>query len=172
MRTATKALIGVGGAIVVIGAIGALASPSSHTTSGGGQGGGASYSTPTSNPNPPSTATPAPTATPQPTATPTPTQVVFSVTGNPGEGVDITYGTDTTNLAGGPNLPWSATLPLDNSGNVMYYALDAQLQGPDGNITCSISINGKVISSGQAAGDYNICSAQIGQNFNGQWGPE
>ena len=94
--------------------------------------------------------------------------MVFSVTGSAPEGVDITYGTDNSNLTGGA-LPWTASLPLDNSGATLHYDVSAQLQGPDGSIACSISIGGTVISSGMAIGDYNICSAQIGQNFSGGW---
>ena len=74
-------------------------------------------------------------------------------------------------LSGGP-LPWTASLPLDNSGKTLFYDVSAQLQGPDGLIACSISIGGTVISSGTAVGDYNICSAQIGQNFDGSWSSE
>ncbi|HVC39701.1 MAG TPA: hypothetical protein VNH20_07010 [Candidatus Dormibacteraeota bacterium] len=117
-------------------------------------------------------ATAAPVVVPTATPTPTPPAVVtFSVTGTAPEGVSITYGTDNSNLNGGA-LPWAATLPLDNSGKVLYYDVSAQLQGPDGSIACSISIGGKVISSGTAAGNYNICSAQIGQGLDGTWSSE
>lgn len=111
-----------------------------------------------------STSAPAPTTAVSQTVT-------YTVTGTAPAGVDITYGTDSSNHDGNV-VPFSVTVPLDSSGDVLYYALDAQLQG-GGNVACSISVDGVVIKSGSASGGYNICSAQIGQNpLTGQWEAE
>lgn len=48
------------------------------------------------------------------------------------------------------------------------YAINAQLQG-GGTVSCSISVDGKVISQGSASGGYNIASCEISQDFSGGW---
>lgn len=106
------------------------------------------------------------TPTAAPTAAGTPGQATFSVTGSAPDGVTITYGTNTSNLSGGP-LPFTVTLPLSTAGGVLYYDITAQLQGAGG-ISCSISVGGKVISSGTASGGYNICMSEI-YDSNGTW---
>ena len=108
------------------------------------------------------------TPTPAPSAAATPGTLTFTVTGSAPDGVSITYGTNTSNFKGGP-LPFTAKLPLDSSGKVLYYDLTAQLQGA-GAISCSISIGGKVISSGQASGGYNLCTSEI-YDSSGTWIP-
>ncbi len=108
------------------------------------------------------------TPTAAPTAAGTPGQVTFSVTGSAPDGVTITYGTNTSNLSGGP-LPFTATLPLSTAGGVLYYDITAQLSGA-GSISCSISVGGKVISSGTASGGYNICTSEI-LDSGGTWIP-
>jgi len=89
--------------------------------------------------------------------------------------VDITYGTDSSNLNGG-DLPWSAVLTLDP--NAQYYYVDAQLQGPDGDITCTVTVVYKkggvtqtATRTGTAQGDYNIASAEICSDLTGGWTP-
>jgi hypothetical protein len=98
----------------------------------------------------------------------------FACTGSTPDGVDITYGTDSSNLSGASNVPWAATLPLDTSAE--YYNVSGQLQGEDGSITCTTTVVYKeggtthtVTNSGTAQGDYNIASAQICSDDNGGW---
>ena len=90
------------------------------------------------------------------------TQVTFEVDGDAPNGVDITYGNDTSNYKG--SLPLYKTLTIDSAAN--YYDVSAQLTG-GGNVSCSVTI-GDASSSGDAAGGYNICSAQL-NNIGGAW---
>jgi hypothetical protein len=86
--------------------------------------------------------------------------------------VDITYGTDTSNLNGGSTVPWQATLALPS--NVEYVNVTAQLQGPDGTISCTTTVrwtqDGRghtVTQTGTASGNYNIASAEVCSSFDG-----
>jgi hypothetical protein len=90
--------------------------------------------------------------------------VQFNVTGSAPSGLDITYGSDSDNRQGGSSLPWSASLPLQDSA--LYYVVTAQLQG-EGDITCTVTINGKVAKQGHASGGYNICTAEAVKGFGG-----
>jgi hypothetical protein len=97
-----------------------------------------------------------------------PQKVTFTVTGSAPGGLDITWGTDSSNHSA-TTLPFTKTIPIDNTGGVLYYALNAQLSG-GGEISCSISVDGVVLKQGSASGGYNICSSQIGQNpLTGTW---
>lgn len=98
----------------------------------------------------------------------------FACTGSTPDGVSITYGTDSSNLNGASSVPWAASIPLDNSAQ--YYNVSAQLQGPDGSITCTTTVVYKlggsthtVTNSGSAQGNYNIASAEICSDDNGGW---
>jgi hypothetical protein len=107
--------------------------------------------------------TPSP-PSPPPSSPPPPQgiQASFSCSGSAPEGVEITYSTDTSNYSGGSTVPWSATLAVPASA--LYVAIDAQLQGPDGSITCSLTVTwpgGSATQSGNAVGNYNIASAEI-----------
>jgi len=82
-------------------------------------------------------------------------QVVFKVWGSAPSGVDITYGSDGTNLQGS-GLPMTKTMKL--KGDALYYQVTAQLKG-GGDIHCSVTVKGKT-KEGRAQGGYNICSAQ------------
>ena len=83
-------------------------------------------------------ATTAPPATAPPTTAPAASQAAFSCTGSAPEGVNITYGTDTSNLNGGSSVPWQASVPLPATAQCA--EVSAQLQGPDGNITCTTTV--------------------------------
>ncbi|HEV2640795.1 MAG TPA: hypothetical protein VGX23_37100 [Actinocrinis sp.] len=85
--------------------------------------------------------------------------VTFTVTGSAPGGVLINYGTNSTG-AQSTKLPFSASEPFDGSGNILYYDVYAQLHG-SGSLSCSISVNGKVVKSGTATTESDICSAQI-----------
>jgi hypothetical protein len=89
-------------------------------------------------------------------------KALVKVWGSAPAGVDITYGSDGTNLQG-RGLPMEKTLTVDS--DALYYQVTAQLQG-GGNIHCSITIDGRT-KSGQAQGGYNICSAQLNSDFSG-----
>jgi hypothetical protein len=93
------------------------------------------------------------------------TEVSFSVTGSAPNGVDITYGSDSSNYEGS-SPPYDATLTID--GNALYYAVTAQLSG-GGDVTCEVRI-GDVVRTGHAVGGYNICSAQLNKSYDGGWG--
>jgi hypothetical protein len=119
---------------------------------------------------PPTTVPPPPTTT----TTPQPAQgAYFACTGSTPDGVDITYGTDSSNLNGASSVPWAANLPLGT--NVEYFNVTAQLQG-DGSVTCTTTVVYKqggsthtVTKSGSADGGYNIASAEICSSFTGGW---
>ncbi|WP_203655850.1 MmpS family transport accessory protein [Actinocatenispora rupis] len=107
-------------------------------------------------------------ASPIPTKPKAKPKVTFEVSGSAPSGVDTMYGTDSDNRQGGDSSPWSTTMTRDDSGNVSYYFLTAQLQG-GGDITCKILVDGKAIATGHASGGYNICQAQIVQGWTGGW---
>jgi hypothetical protein len=97
--------------------------------------------------------------------------VTFAVTGHASGGVLITYGTNSTGSQS-TKLPFSESMPLDSSGGVLYYDVYAQLHG-SGDLTCSVAVNGKVIKTGTATTNSDICSAQIAQDAGtGQWQSE
>ena len=93
------------------------------------------------------------------------TEVSFSVTGSAPNGVDITYGSDSSNYDGSPP-PFAASLTIDE--NALYYAVSAQLMG-GGDVTCEVRI-GDIVRTGHAVGGYNICSAQLNKSYDGGWG--
>jgi hypothetical protein len=111
------------------------------------------------------TAPPSTTATtlPPPTTTTTsPPTATFACSGTAPEGVDITYGSDTQNISGGHAVPWSASLPVPSGAQDE--SVSAQLQGPDGSISCSVAVtvDGTTTSqTGEAVGDYNIAQAEV-----------
>jgi zinc-ribbon domain len=93
------------------------------------------------------------------------TEAEFTVSGVAPNGLEITYGTDTSNYRGGP-LPFYKVVTLNEDAG--YYDLNAQLHG-GGSITCTLSI-GDAVVTGHAAGGYNICSAQLNRDpINGGW---
>ncbi|EDY60484.1 MULTISPECIES: hypothetical protein [Streptomyces] len=80
--------------------------------------------------------------------------------------LDITYGSDSDNRDGAfKNGEFEATLPLDD--DALYFNVTAQLQG-SGDIHCSVTVDGKV-KKAHAAGDYNICNAQLSAGLLGGW---
>jgi hypothetical protein len=164
--------IAAGGKTKVIPAVAASTSPAATTAAqaidGGGEQcaalNGAGYC-PGDSPSP----------SPSPTVN-SPTQVTFTVTGTGDP--SITYGTDSDNrdgggqlgqLSDGNGLPWTAALPFN--GGAEYYYISAQLEG-GGSLSCKITVTGPgdvplVVSSGQAQGGYNICSAQAAPDSTG-----
>jgi hypothetical protein len=96
--------------------------------------------------------------------------VVFKVWGTAPAGalgpLNITYGSDSDNRDGDfKDGEFKATLPLDD--DALYFNVTAQLQG-SGDIHCSVTVGGKT-KKGHAAGDYNICSAQLSAGLLGGW---
>lgn len=96
--------------------------------------------------------------------------VVFKVWGTAPAGavgpLNITYGSDSDNRDGTfKDGEFKATLPLDE--DALYFDVTAQLQG-SGDIHCSVTVGGKT-DKGHAAGDYNICSAQLSAGLLGGW---
>ncbi|WP_449351615.1 hypothetical protein [Streptomyces shaanxiensis] len=96
--------------------------------------------------------------------------VVFKVWGTAPAGalgpLNITYGSDSDNRDGDfKDGKFKATLPLDD--DALYFNVTAQLQG-SGDIHCSVTVGGKT-KKGHAAGDYNICSAQVSAGLLGGW---
>lgn len=78
--------------------------------------------------------------------------LTYVVTGSP---ATVTYGPEGSDLAG--TVPMRVTVPL---GTALYYALTAQLQG-GGSVTAEILVDGKAVSTGKAAGGYNIAMAEV-----------
>ncbi|MFF0083502.1 hypothetical protein ACFYR1_27870 [Streptomyces canus] len=96
--------------------------------------------------------------------------VIFKVWGTAPAGalgpLNITYGSDSDNRDGAfENGKFEATLPLDD--DAMYFNVTAQLQG-SGDIHCSVTVGGKS-KKAHAAGDYNICMAQLSSGLLGGW---
>jgi hypothetical protein len=96
--------------------------------------------------------------------------VVFKVWGTAPAGalgpLNITYGSDSDNRDGAfKNGEFEATLPLDD--DALYFNVTAQLQG-SGDIHCSVTVGGKT-KKAHAAGDYNICMAQLSPGLLGGW---
>jgi hypothetical protein len=61
-------------------------------------------------------------------------------------------------LSGGSSVPWPTSIPI--ASGAQYEQVSAQLQWPDGSISCQVTVNGAT-ATGQAVGDYNIASAQV-----------
>jgi hypothetical protein len=103
--------------------------------------------------------------------------VSFSVTGSApadsyGLTIDISYGSDTVNDAGGTSVPWSASLPyVDPSADSnLYYDLTASLSDAGGSITCTITVQGQAFSS-TASGADESCDEEVSPNLFGTgWG--
>ncbi|MFE2212156.1 hypothetical protein ACFW93_09245 [Streptomyces canus] len=96
--------------------------------------------------------------------------VIFKVWGTAPAGalgpLNITYGSDSDNRDGAfKNGKFEATLPLDD--DALYFNVSAQLQG-SGDIHCSVTAGGKT-KKAHAAGDYNICMAQLSSGLLGGW---
>ena len=96
--------------------------------------------------------------------------VVFKVWGTAPAGalgpLNITYGSDSDNRDGDfKDGEFKAILPLNE--DALYFNVTAQLQG-SGDIHCSVTVGGKT-KKGHAAGDYNICSAQLSAGLLGGW---
>jgi hypothetical protein len=96
--------------------------------------------------------------------------VIFKVWGTAPAGalgpLNITYGSDSDNRDGAfKNGKFEATLPLDD--DALYFNVTAQLQG-SGDIHCSVTVGGKT-KKAHAAGDYNICMAQLSPGLLGGW---
>lgn len=109
-------------------------------------------------------------AAPTTTTTTAPPTAAFSCSGSAPEGVSITYGADTQNLDGGGSVPWSTSLPIPDQAQ--YEAVNAQLQGPDGSISCTVTVtqNGQSTTQmGEASGNYNIAAAQVCSGGDGTW---
>lgn len=96
-------------------------------------------------------------------------QVKYSCTGSAPDGVDITYGTESSNSSAS-KLPFSRTVPLDSSAQ--YYDVTAQLSG-SGTVSCTTTVwasDGTVTTkSGMANGGYNIASSEVCSTFDGSW---
>jgi len=100
---------------------------------------------------------------------PTPARVTFIFWGN-APGVNITYGSDTSNLSG-PGLPFRAHLAYDSGAS--YYVATAQLNG-SGIVHCKVIVSdgtSTYTKQGVAQGGFNICSAQLNneESFGSGW---
>jgi hypothetical protein len=131
------------------------------TSSQSGKSGSPTAATsPNSAPSSTAAAAPAAAAKPSPTK-PAAQTVTYTVTGST---ADVTYGPAGSDFEG--SVPMTKTVTLDN--NASYYAINAQLQG-DGQVSCSIAVDGKVIDHATAEGGYNIADCEITQGLFGNW---
>jgi hypothetical protein len=73
-------------------------------------------------------------------------------------GAQVTYGPAGSDFNG--NVPMRVTRRL---GDPEYYAINAQLQG-GGSVSCSIEVDGILLSAGSASGGYDIANCEIGQD--------
>lgn len=150
-------------AFIVVVAI--AASAGHHNSANQNSGSASNQAAQTNNKAPAAPAAPAKKVAPKPAP---PQTVTYTITGSAPEGIDITWGTDSSNHAA-HSLPFTETVPLDNSGGVLYYDVTAQLQG-SGDISCQISVNGKVLKTGSASGGYNICMTEVTKDpFTDTW---
>lgn len=82
--------------------------------------------------------------------------IVYKVTG--GSASDITYVSDESGsieqATGGVSLPWTKTITVP-SGSMDFKSVSAQ-NAAGGSITCSITVNGDVVSKHTSTGDYAI----------------
>lgn len=95
-------------------------------------------------------------------------QVVFSCTGSAPDGVDITYGTDSSN-ASASSLPFRKVTPI--TAGAQYFDVQAQLSG-SGHVTCTTEVDHDGVSAvktGTAEGGYNLATAEICSTFSGGW---
>ncbi|MDJ0346205.1 hypothetical protein QMK19_16040 [Streptomyces sp. H10-C2] len=152
---------------VVLGVIGAVAGGGKAAKSGGTKPQTASTATAAAAPAavPAVEDTTAPALTQEPAATteapPPEDKLTYAVTGS---SADIMYGPAGTSLSG--QVPLKVTKTL---GKAAYYAISAQLNG-GGHVKCMLEINGKVVSSAEASGGYNIAMCEIVQNpVSGGW---
>lgn len=113
------------------------------------------------------TALPTP-APPTPTPKPVVTDAEFACQGDAPNGLDITYGSESSHSQG-TGLPFSATMPLDSQS--AYYSIQAQLHG-GGTVTCTVTVNSSGVSatkSGTASGGYNIADPIVCKGLFGGW---
>lgn len=94
--------------------------------------------------------------------TPAADTITYVVKGS--SGADVTYGPSGSEV--GHTGPMKKTAKLNP--HAMYYSITSQLQG-GGKTTCQILVNGKVVSTGTAQGDYRIASCEIVSDFDGGW---
>lgn len=89
----------------------------------------------------------------------TPHTVVYKVTGS-SKAASLTYTTDgstTTEQVASAKLPWSKTLQI--KGLIPVYQVMAQNGiGQTGTVTCSISVDGKVVKTATGTGEAAIAS--------------
>ena len=116
---------------------------------------------PTPNNGGDNTAEPAPTATTssEPAEDGTHT-VVYKVAGTATKG-SVTYGTPSgQEQTNGVRLPWAKTLKVEAFDILVITAQN----GGGGTITCSITVDGKVVKRGKSSGAYAVvtCTAPIG----------
>lgn len=87
--------------------------------------------------------------------------VIYKVTGAGGSTKgDLTYTTDgstTTEQAQNAKLPWSKTLKIKGLLSVYQVSVQNSL-GQKGKVTCSISLDGKVVKTATASGEGAIAS--------------
>lgn len=117
----------------------------------------------------PATPAPAPkAAAPAPAPKPQQPQVfTITCTGNDeGNGIDITYGTDSSNTQGPSTLngTWTTTVPVDSTNE--YYDVNAQLQG-SGTVSCTLTAPDGTTKTAAANGGYNIALAEISKGLFG-----
>lgn len=154
---ARNVILGVVGAVIVIGIIGAATGGGSKKNDDNKAAAPSATATTDQPAAAPSTkpAAPAPkktTTKPKPKA---PDTVEYIVIGSPAE---VTYGPAGSSLSGHSGMHISKKL-----GHPSYYSISAQLSG-SGKVTCEIKVKGKVVSHATATGSYNIAMCEIVQD--------
>lgn len=79
--------------------------------------------------------------------------LTYVVTGSP---ASVTYGPAGSSLSG--TVPMRLRVPLASH---LYYVIHAQLGKAGGRVTCRFLVNGHVVASGTAAGEFNVASCEI-----------
>jgi len=116
---------------------------------------------------PPGQTVAVPTAPPAPTPAPPPDAVTYHCSGSAPDGIDISYGTDSSHFSAS-RLPFTKTAPLDATAE--YYSLSGQLQGA-GSVTCTLTVawtpadgdgtQSRASKTGTGEGGYNLATVEV-----------
>lgn len=81
--------------------------------------------------------------------------VVWKATSSGGNKVDVTYGLGgDTSQANGVASPWTKT--SKTSDDVTVASLMVQNKGESGDVTCTITVDGKVVKTNKSTGEYAV----------------
>ena len=81
--------------------------------------------------------------------------VVWKATSSAGNRVDVTYGLGgDTSQANGVSTPWTKTTRTKDDS--ITASLMVQNKGSSGDVTCTITVDGKVVKTNKSSGEYAV----------------